>query len=324
MNVRRLAARLALAAAFVACAAGASNGQPAPATPAPAPAVLVATRSFLLFAQGDQRQGAVAGAVTGNYRLLGGLSGGGVLVSYDDASSTSVEQITPALESRKVKAFPRGTLIFAGNDGFLAYEPTSQLMRRYDAGGALVGTPIAALGAGDALGVADSMVVLGGGRLRVYDRGGRLRRDTIFAGHSLVPMPQGRFAVFSERESEVQVYDADLNLSASLRYVGLPVRRLASAPDGALAVIAGTPACTLSNAEVDVFTDLHAQPIARIHSNLTSPSALAIGPDAVYVANAPCRSGDDGSIAVFGRDGSSRGTMLNVGVPTSLYPFRKS
>jgi hypothetical protein len=48
---------------------------------------------------------------------------------------------------------------------------------------------------------------------------------------------------------------------------------------------------------------------------------LAISADAVYVANIGCRGDGDGSIAIFGRDGTPRGLLTNVGSPTGVLPL---
>jgi len=140
-------------------------------------------------------------------------------------------------------------------------------------------------------------------------------------GNSLVPLSDGRFAVNDIRDSEVRAYTTALDQTATLRYVGLPARALASAPAGTLAVLAGTPTCTQSPADVYAFTALHAQPTVRIHENITSASRLALGNDYVFVAISACQSGQEGAIAVFGRDGTSYGIMHNVGTPTDLLPF---
>jgi hypothetical protein len=291
------------------------------ADPAPTPSLLAATPTFLVYAEGEHRNAAVAGGGAGGYRLLGTLADGSALVSYDDGAFGAVETLSPNLQSRKIKTFARGTAIFRGNDGFLAYEPGSQLLRRYDARGVLVGAPVAALGTAEALGVGDAVVTLGAGRLRVWDRNGRLQHDALMDGNSLVPLPDDHFAVNDLRDSEVRAYTTALEQTATLRYVGLPARAIATAPDGTLAVLAGTPSCNLSNAEIDVFTDLHAQPVARIHDNVTSTSALAVGPDFVYAVNSPCRNGDDGTVAVFTRAGAQYGILRNLGTPTTLLPF---
>jgi hypothetical protein len=287
----------------------------------PPPSLLAATPTFLVYAEGDHRNAAVANGGAAGYRILGTTADGSALVSYDDGAFGAVETLSASLQSRKIKTFTRGTAIFRGNDGFLALESGSQLLRRYDARGSLVGSPTAALGVSEALGVGDAIVTLGGGRLRVWDRNGRLQRDVLMQGNSLVPLPDDRFAVNDLSDSEVRAYTTALDQMAALRYVGLPARAIATAPDGTLAVLAGTPGCTLPNAEIDVFTDLHAQPAARIHDNVTSTTALAVGPDYVYAINAPCRSGEDGSIAVFTRAGAQYGIMHSLGTPTSLLPF---
>jgi hypothetical protein len=291
------------------------------AADAPVPSLLVATPTFLVYAEGDHRNAAVAGGGATGYRILGTIADGSVVVSYDDGAFGAVETVSPSLQSRKIKTFARGTAIFRGNEGFLALESGSQLVRRYDARGSLVGAPTAALGVSEALGVGDSIITLGSGRLRVWDRNGRLQRDVLMDGNSLVPLPDDRFAVNDVRDGEVRAYTTALEQTATLRYVGLPARAIATAPDGTLAVLAGNPGCTLPNAEIDVFTDLHAQPVARIHDNVTSTTALAVGPDFVYAVNAPCRSGEEGSIAVFTRTGAQYGIMHSLGTPTSLLPF---
>jgi len=122
-------------------------------------------------------------------------------------------------------------------------------------------------------------------------------------------------------DSEVRAYTTDLEQTATLRYVGLPARMLASAPDGTLIVLAGTPACVTSNAEIDVFTDLHAQPAARIHEGITLPTALAVSADFVYVANAPCRNGEDGSVTAIARADKTTTVLRQLGTPTGLVPF---
>jgi hypothetical protein len=293
------------------------------AAASPTPSLLIATPTFLMYAEGDQRLPALGGPHAAGYHVLSTLSDGSALVGFDDDLSATVETVTPALESRRVKTFPRGTAFFPGNDGFLAYDGASQLLRRYDTRGSIVGAPVLPSGVNAALGVGDSIVVLGGGRLQVYDRGGRMRRVMTMEGNALVPLPHDRFAVNDVRDGEVREYTTEFDQTATLRYVGLPARAIASAPDGTLAVLAGTPSCVTSNAEIDVFTDLHAQPVARIHEGISVPVALAVGPDFVYIANASCRRDDDGSISIFARDGTPHGTMRNVGTPTTILPFTR-
>lgn len=291
------------------------------AATSPPPSLLIATPTFLMYAEGDRRQPAVAGGRAAGYHVLSTLSDGSALVGYDDDLFSAVESVTPALEARRVKTFPRGTTFFPGNDGFLAYDGASQLLRRYDARGTLIGSPVLPSGLNAALGVGDSIVVLGAGRLQIYDRGGRMRRVAAIEGNALAALPDSHFAVNDLRDGEVRAYTTELAQTATLRYVGLPARTIASAPDGTLAVLAGTPSCVTSDAEVDVFTDLHAQPVARIHSGITAPLALAAGPGYVYIANGSCQRDQDGSIAIFARDGTAHGTMQNVGTPTSILPF---
>ncbi len=322
-------ARTGIASAIVLClhvALSLSKGAPqappaAAATPTPTPSVLVATPSFLMYAEGDARHPAVGGSLARGYRILGTIADGSALVSFDDGFSTIVETVTPALRTRTVKSFTRGTTTFRGNDGFLTVEPNSQLLRRYDANGNVVGTPVLPLGLEDALGVGDSVVVLGGGRLRVYDRAGRMHKEIIMNGNALVPLPDARFAVNDLTDSEVRAYTTDLEQTATLRYVGLPARALASAPDGTLIVLAGTPSCVTSNAEIDVFTDLHAQPAARYHQGIGMARAIAVSPDFVYVANASCHTGEEGSISAISRADGSPSVMRQVGYPTGLIAF---
>jgi hypothetical protein len=308
--------RTALAAAVLLATLGATSPPP--------PSLLIATPTFLMYAEGDHRQPAVAGGRAAGYHVLSTLADGSALVGYDDDLFSAVESVTPALEARRVKTFPRGTTFFPGNDGFLAYDGASQLLRRYDARGTLIGSPVLPSGITSALGVGDSIVVLGAGRLQVYDRGGRMRRVAAIEGNALAALPDSRFAVNDVRDGEVRAYTTELEQTATLRYVGLPARTIASAPDGALAVLAGTPSCVTSDAEVDVFTDLHAQPVARIHTGITAPLALAVGPGYVYIANGSCQRDQDGSISIFTREGTSAGTMQNIGTPTSILPFRLS
>lgn len=292
------------------------------------PPLLVANRNVLVFVDGDRRQSASAGADAGNYRLLGTLADGSVLVSYDDAGAKNVELISPSLEARTIKTFPLGTAAFIGpsTDGFVAYAANSQFLRRYDTRGELVGPPVAPIGARDALGLGDALVVLAAGRVAVWDRGGRLRHEAILDGGALAALPGDRFAVTDVRYSEVRVYTAALDLVGTLRLPNRPPRALAAGPDGALAVITGTASCTRNDVEVDVYDDVTAQqPRARIRGDAVGAAvALAVSTDAVYVANADCRgTGADGSIAVFGRDGAPRGVIRNVGSPTGVLVFKR-
>jgi hypothetical protein len=286
--------------------------------------LLVTTRYLMVYVDGDKRQGASAGPATGNYRLLGGMPDGSVLVSYDDAGATDVEALSPALGSRRVKTFPRlvSAFISPSVDGFVAYDGGMQLLRRYDLHGSIVGFPIASSGARDALGIGEFVVVVGNGRLAVWDRGGRLRHEVILEGASLVALGGDRFGVIDLPDREVRVYDTNLDQKARLRFPAHPPRALAAGPDGSLAILSGTPSCVGSDAEVDVYDDPTApSPRARIQQNVATAVALAVGKDEVYVANAGCRRDDDGSIAVFGRDGSARTVIGNVGSPTGVLPF---
>ena len=88
--------------------AAAQTAAPEPA-PAPSPSVLVATPTFLMYAEGDRRQPAVGGSLA------------------------------------------RGTVTYRATDGFLTVEPSSQLLRRYDANGNITGAPFLPLGIAEAL-----------------------------------------------------------------------------------------------------------------------------------------------------------------------------
>ena len=301
-----------------------SKGAPQPALAAdsvPQP-LLVSTRYILVYVDGDKRQSASAGAGTGNYRLLGTLPDGSVLVSYYDGGALNVETISPSLSSRTLKTFRNTAFIAPSNDGFLAYESATQLLRRYDLHGTIVGSPIATLGARDALGVGDALIVLGAGRLAAWDRGGRLRHEIIVDGGALALMPNDRFAVTDVRNNEVRTYSAAFDLVGTLRPLGRPLRALAAGPDGSLAVLTGTPSCVSNDVEVDVYDGpTSEQPRARIRQNIGTAVGIALGADAVYVANIGCRGDGDGSIAVFGRDGTPHGVITNVGSPTGVIPF---
>jgi hypothetical protein len=309
--VRRILAILALVPALLALSA--------PATP-----LLVATRDALVYVDGDRRQAASAGARTDTYRLLGTMADGSALVSYYDGSFTDVEAITPELHSRTIKTLPRmmASFVAPADDGFIVYDSGAQLLRRYDTHGSIVGSPAAVTGVRAALGIGESVVVLGAGQLAVFDRRGSLRRLANIDGTALAALPGGRFAATNVRDGEIRVYTTALDLVTTLRFApNRPLRALAAAPDGALAVITGTPSCGLSDVEIDVFQDLTAaQPSARIRTAVDAAVALAFSNEAVYVANTGCR-GENGSIAVFGRDGTPQAVIRNVGSPTGVLPF---
>ena len=129
-------------------------------------------------------------------------------------------------------------------------------------------------------------------------------------------------AVSDPRDSEIRVYTTAFQQTASVRILGRPMRALAAGPDGAVGILTGTPACGLvSDVEVDVFDDPAAsRPPVRLRANLPNPVNLTITSDAVYVTNPGCR-GEDGSIAMFGRDGTPRGTIVNVGSPSGVLPL---
>gem|GEM_PF-2221629 len=321
---RLLACLIAILSASVTLSLLKGAPQPALAADTALQPLLVTTRYILVYVDGDKRQSASAGSGTGNYRLLGTLADGSALVSYYDAGALAVETISPSLSSRTVKSFRNTAFIAPANDGFLAYEGSSQLLRRYDLQGSIVGSPVVPLGARDALGVGDSLVVLGSGRLAMWDRGGRLRREILVDGGTMALMPNDRFAVTDVRNNEVRTYNAALDLVGTLRPQVRTLRALAAGPDGSLAVLSGTPSCVSNDAEVDVYDSATSdQPRARIRQNIGTAVGLAISADAVYVANIGCRGDGDGSIAVFGRDGTPLGVITNVGSPTGVLPFAK-
>ena len=286
--------------------------------------VLVSTRYLMVYVDGDKRQTATAGPSTGNYHLLGTMPDGSILLTYDDANGTSVAAISPGVGARTLKAFPRvvpPSFIAASSDGFVAYDAGVQLLRRYDLQGSAVGSPIAPSGPRDALGIGEFVVVAGNGRLAEWDRGGRLRHEAILDGGPLVALSADRFAVIDNVDREVRVYDTNLDLKARMRFPARPPRALAAGPDGSLAILTGTPSCVGSDAEVVVYDDPTASsPRARIQQNVATAIGLGLGKDEVYVADAGCQRDDDGSIAVFGRDGSAHTVIGNIGSPTGVLP----
>jgi len=300
---------------------------------APTP-LLVSTRSWILYVDGDVRHGASAGPRATGYRLLSTLPDGSVLLSFAENGFTTVESISPSLEPREINRLPQNVASMVGpaDDGFVAYDAAGGLLRRYDLRGFPTGSPAAAIGGvSDAIGVGDTTVAIGGGRLSGWDRGGRLRHQAIVDASGLTALANGRFAVISAAQREVRVYTSSFDLVATLRFpAARPPRFVAGGPDGSLAVLIGTPSCLRTDAEVDVFDDVAAaQPRVRIHDAMTSAVALAITRDVVYVVNAggsedpPSPGGcrDDGSIAVFGRDGMARGVLRGVGSPTAVAPL---
>jgi hypothetical protein len=320
--MRRIRVLLAVVVAVVTLSL--SKGPPSLAAGIASTPLLVTTRDVLLFVDGDRRQAASGGAVTGNYRLLGTMADGSVLVSYDDAAFSTVEAITPALEPRKLKSLPRSmaSLVGPADDGFVVYDGSAQFVRRYDAHGSLLGSPAAVSGVRAMLGIGDATIVLGSGQLAVFDRRGSLRRQISVDGGAMATLPNGRFAVTDNRDRVVRIYTAALDPVATLRPANRQLGALVTGPDGALAVVTGTPSCSLTDVEVDVFTQLDndAQPSARIRTNVDAAVGLGLSPDAIYVANAGCR-GQNGSVAVFARNGTPLGTIVNVGSPTGVLPF---
>ena len=194
--------------------------------PSPKP-LLVATPQVLVYVDGNARKVAGAGTLARGFRILGAVADGSVVVSYYDANAATVEAIGRDLSPRAVKKFGVFPVAFIApsNDGFLAYD--GGLLRRYDLHGSLVGQPIAPVGARDALGFADAIVVIASGRLGIYDRSGRLRHEMIIAADRLVALPGDRFAVTDTRNSEVRVYTTD---SSSSRRCASPTANCSRSP----------------------------------------------------------------------------------------------
>ena len=87
-------------------------------------------------------------------------------------------------------------------------------------------------------------------------------------------------------------------------------------------MLTGTPSCVSNDSEVDVYDSATSDtPRARIRRDVGTAVAVAIDANGVYVANNGCRGDGDGSVAVFGRDGTPRGVITNVGSPTGVLPF---
>ena len=297
-----------------------SKGAPVLAAPAPEP-LLVSTPRVLVYANGDTRKVAGAGALARGFKILSTMDDGSVLVAYLDAGAATVEAIGRDLSPRAVKHFGviPIALIAPANDGFLTYD--GSLLRRYDARGSLTGPPMAPQGVRDALGFAGANVVIGAGRLAIYDRNGRLQHQMVVEADRLVALPGDRFAVTDTRFGEVRVYTTELELKSTLRFPNRTLLALAAGADGTLAIANGHASCTNPDVEVDVFQDINAQPTTRLRSDVGTPVALALGAQTIYVANSPCRFGDDGYLASFGRDGAPHGTITNVGNPTGVLPF---
>jgi hypothetical protein len=294
----------------------------AAADPAPPP-LLVATPDALVFTQGDARRAASAGPATRGYRILETLADGSIVVTYTNGGDVVVEAIDPSLNSRAVSRLPRASVGFIAPsvDGFLVYDPNAQLVRRYDAQGGSTGSPAAMLGARAALGLADVNVVVAPGRLAAYDRGGRLRHESLVDAGPLVALDGKRFAVGIPSFGEVRVYNEDLQQQATLHPNGRPIRALAAAPDRAFAVLTGSESCVTPDNAVEVYPSGATSSLARITLNTGGARGIALDANAVYVAEPGCRGTNDGTIAVYGRDGSAQGTVGNVGIPFGVAPF---
>jgi hypothetical protein len=294
-----------------------------PAVASASPVVLT-TRHVVMFIDGNKQQSASAGPNADEYRVLSGVNDGTVLVAFADGGTTDVEAISPSMDSRTVKRFPRIAQGFVSPsiDGFLAYDPGAQLLRRYDLQGNGVGSPIAATGAQEALGLGNAVVVAGAGRLSVWDTGGHLRQEVILQGSSLVALGADRFGVIDGPDRQVRVYDTSLNVKATISYGVRPVRKLAVGPNGELAVLSGTPRCVGSDAQVDLYDDpTVSQPRTQIRENVATATTLAVTADQIFVGNLGCRGETEGSLAVFGHDGATQGGLLNLGNPTGIVAF---
>jgi hypothetical protein len=317
---RRSIALVSVVAAAIVTLSLSKGAPPAVAAPASEP-LLVSTPQVLVYADGDARKVAGAGALASGFKILSTMADGSVLVAYRDAGAATVEAIGRDLSPRAVKRFgviPIG-LIAPANDGFLTYD--GSLLRRYDARGSLTGPPMAPQGVRDALGFADANVVIGAGRLAIYDRNGRLQHQMVVEADRLVALPDNRFAVTDTRFSEVRVYTTTLELKSTLRFPNRTLLAVAAGADGTLAIANGRAACSNPDVEVDVFQDINAQPTTRLRTDVGTPVALAVSAQTIYVANSPCRFGEDGYLASFGRDGTPHGAIANVGSPTGVLPF---
>jgi hypothetical protein len=293
-----------------------------PAVASASPVVLT-TRHVIMFVDGSKEQTA-NGAGYDQYGVLSAVNDGTVLVQFADGGMTDVEAISPAMDSRTVKRFPRVAQSFVAPsiDGFVAYDPGTQLLRRYDLQGNAVGSPIATGGAREALGLNNAVVVAGAGRLQVWDSAGHLRQEQLLQGSSLTALGSDRFAVIDNQDHQVRVYDTSLNRQATISYGVRALRGLAVGPNGELAVLSGTPSCVGSDSQVDLYDDPSAsQPRTQIRQNVATASALAVTGDQIYVGNAGCRGETDGSLVVFGHDGSTQGGLLNLGNPTGIVAF---
>ncbi|HTJ25650.1 MAG TPA: hypothetical protein VMA36_05730 [Candidatus Limnocylindria bacterium] len=294
-----------------------------PAVASASPVVLT-TRHVVMFVDGNKQQSASAGPGADEYGVLSAVNDGTVLVFFADGGTTDVEAISPSMQSRTVKRFPRvqNAFVSPSTDGFVAYDPGSQLLRRYDLQGNGVGSPIAATGAQEALGIGNVVVVAGSGRLSVWDAGGHVRQEVILQGSSLVALGSDRFAVIDGPDRQVRIYDTNLDRKATISYGVRPLRKLAVGPNGELAVLSGTPGCVGSDSQVDLYDDpTNSQPRTQIRQNVATATALAVTADQIFVGNAGCRGETEGSLAVFGHDGATQGGLLNLGNPTGIVAF---
>ncbi len=270
--------------------------------------ILVALPRGIVITDGSSQRYATAGASTSNYRILETLSDGSVAISFSDAGAVGVETISPSLASRAIKTLPPGTIVAPSVDGFLASD-SGGLTRRYDAGGSMVGAPmpVSVSDPAAALGLAGAVIISGGGTLSSYDNNGSLRHQTQADAISLVPLGTDRFAAIERRSNQVRIYGTDLSQVAALS-PSRTARLLAGSPDGTLAVLVGDASCVSGNGEIDVYSDVTKDPSARIPIAFVQPRALALAPDATLLAEGGCRV-NEGVVGVWGRDGSSRGTI---------------
>ena len=285
--------------------------------------LLISTPRNLTAVNGADRKVASAGPDTNDYRVLETLPGGTALVVYSDAGSTVVEAVSPGLQARKVRQFAlsAGSMVSRSIDGFVMYDGVAQLVRRYNASGETVGAPLGTTGAGAMLGLAGVTVVSGGGRLSLYDLAGRERRQEAFDAGALAPVGSDRFAVIDARDGEVRVYDSSLKRTATIVPQNRTIRAIATGPDGALAILTGTPACTTNDAEIDLYPAGATAPSVVIRPLPAPVTALAVSGDAIYAGNGRCRGGSDPWVSVFARDGKDQTTIGNLDTPTGILPF---
>ena len=289
-----------------------------------AASLLISTRDNLTFVNGNDRKLASAGADAHGYRVLGTVADGTALVTFNDVGTIVVEAVSPGLGARRVRQFALGTggTVARALDGFLVYDAGAQLVRRYTAAGETVGSPIAAAGAAsEMLGLGSVTAISGGGRLSLYDLRGRQRKQEIFDAGALAPVGDDHFAVIDGRDGEVRVYDTNLKRTATIVPKNHTIRAIASASDGALAILTGTPSCTTNDAEVDLYPPDATAPSVVVRPLSAPVSALALSNDAIYVGNGRCRGATAPWVSVFARDGKDQSTIGDIDTATGIVPF---